>query len=92
MNVDVGCIWEDPGTTRQYPGTSWQDSAGANRVLGNRSREQDSANRIIGHGQRFIEEIMAAELVEANEHLFSLHPVPEWARDHEVHVGWDLAK
>ena len=29
-----------------------------------------------------IEEIMAAEPVEANEHLFPLHPVPGWA--HEI--------
>ena len=26
MNVDVGCVWEDPGTAWQYPGTGWQDS------------------------------------------------------------------
>ena len=81
MNVDVGCIWEDPGTVWQYPGTGWQDSAGVSRVLGKRSRDQDSANQIIVHGQRLIQEIMAAEPAEANEHLFPLHLVPEWAQE-----------
>ena len=23
MNVDVGCIWANPGTAWQYPGTGW---------------------------------------------------------------------
>ena len=54
---------------------------GANRVLGKRRREQDAAARIIGNRQRLIEEIMAAEPVEANEHLFPLHPVPEWTQE-----------
>ena len=80
MNVGVGCIWDDPGTAWQYPGTGWQNSASTSRVLGKRGRNQDSANQIIGHGQRLIEEIMAVDPVEPNEHLFPLHPVPEWAQ------------
>ena len=38
MNVDVGCIWEDLGTTWQYPRTGWQNSAITSRVLRKRSR------------------------------------------------------
>ena len=79
MNVDVGYIWADPGTAWQYPGTGWQNTASTSRVLGKRSRNQDSASQILGQGQRIIEEIMAADPVEPNEHLFPLHPVPEWA-------------
>ena len=81
MNVDVGCIWEDPRTAWQYPRTGWRDSKDANRVLGKRRREQDAATQIIGNGQRLIEEIMATEPVEANEHVFPLHLVLEWAQE-----------
>ena len=81
MNVDVGCIWEDPGTAWQYPWTGWRDSESDNRILGKRRREQDGAIRIIGNEQKLIEKIMAAEPVETNEHLFPLHPVPEWAEE-----------
>ena len=81
MNVDVGCVWEDPGTTWQYPGTGWRDSEGANRVFGKRRREQCDALQIMGNGQKLIEEIMAVEPVEANEHIFPLHPVPKWAEE-----------
>jgi hypothetical protein len=73
MNVDVGYIGEDPGT-------AWRDPGTVNRILGKRNRE-GGANRILGNGQKLIEEIMAAEPVEINEHLFPLHPVPEWAEE-----------
>ena len=74
MNVDVGYIGEDPGT-------AWRDPGTANRILGKRSRVEGDANRILGNGQKLIEEIMAAEPVELDEHLFPLHPVPEWAEE-----------
>jgi transposase InsO family protein len=74
MDVDVGYIGEDPGT-------AWRDPGTANRILGKRSREEGGANRILGNGQKLIEEIMAAEPVEVDEHLFPLHPVPEWAEE-----------
>jgi ribonuclease HI len=74
MNVDVGYIGEDPGT-------AWRDPGTANRILGKRSREESDANRILGNGQKLIEEIMAAAPVEVDEHLFPLHPVPEWAEE-----------
>ena len=73
-------IWANPGTAWQYPGTGWQNSASTSRVLGKRSRNQDSASQILDQGQRIIEEIMAVDPVEPNEHLFPLHPVPEWAQ------------
>ena len=81
MNVDVGYIWEDPGTAWRDSGTAYRDSGNANKILGKRRREEDGANRILGNGQRLIEEIMAAEPVEVDEHLFPLHPVPEWAEE-----------
>jgi ribonuclease HI len=52
MDVDVGCIWENPGTAWQNPGTGYSIS----------------------------EEVMSVDLMEVDDLIFPVHPVPEWAQ------------